>query len=143
FLFRSTPFAFEITAGKFSRSCRFLPVINHLGEIVLTFLTRGGRDRARHHHGFAALNYDRAVGQFRDLAGFNRDRIGAYLRHDLVLHFTFLDVRESRPVTLIVGVNSETRSALKPKTQGALSAWPCSFYFRPASTRKLRLLPQI
>ncbi len=62
FLFRRASFAFKITPGKFSRGCRFFPVINREGEEVLTFLNGGGRDCARQYDCFAARNYDRAVG---------------------------------------------------------------------------------
>src|SRR5256885_7637792 len=40
-------------------------------------------------------------------------------------------------------LNLALPSALKPKTQGALSAWPCSFIFARLRCGKLRLLPQI
>ena len=86
-LLRGTSFAFEVTARKFSCRRRFLAVIDGEREEILAFLNDGSRDGARHYHGFAARNYDRTVGQFRDLACFNIYRIGAYLRRDLVLHF--------------------------------------------------------
>ena len=52
FLFRRASFAFKITAGKFSRRCRFFPVINRQREKILTFLNGGGRDCARQHRLF-------------------------------------------------------------------------------------------
>ena len=102
FLFRRPAFAFEIAARKFSGGRRFFAVINRERKIILTFLDRGGGDRARQDHGVAAGDDDRAVGELGDFAGFDGDVCGAYLRRDLLLHFTFLDV-QFQGVTLTVG----------------------------------------
>ena len=85
------------------------------GKQVLTFLDRGGRDCAGEDDGFAAGDDDRAVGEFGNFAGFDGDLRGPDLGRDLVLHTWISGCAKSRPVTLIVGFNPETRSGLKPK----------------------------
>ena len=71
FLFGRTAFAFEIAAGKFSDRRRFLAVIDGEREPILAFLDCSGGDGAGEHHGVAAGDDDRAVGEFGDFAGFD------------------------------------------------------------------------
>src|SRR5437660_12105594 len=78
--------------------------------------------------------------------------MGAYLRRDLVLHFLLSWMCENPGRSPdcrcqfrgdCASLNLALPSALKPKTQGALSGLALQFLFSSASTRKLRLLPQI
>src|SRR6266566_774128 len=80
-------------AEEFSRRRRFFAVIDRQREIILAFLDSCGRDRAGHYNSIAARDNDRAVRESGDFAGFDGDVSGPNLGRDLLLHFTFLDVR--------------------------------------------------
>ena len=118
FLFRGTPFAFEIAAGKSPDRRRFLAIINRERKPILAFLDFGGRDCARHHHGVAAGDDDGAVGEFRDFASLDGDLMGPDLGRDLVLHNYFLELANSRPVTSDCRFQPRKTPELKPQIRG-------------------------
>ncbi len=103
FFFRRTAFTLKIAAGKFPHGCRLFAIIDCEREIILAFFDGCGRDGASQHHGVAARDDDRTVGESGDFAGFDRDLIGPNLGRDLLLHCTFPGCAGSRPVTLTVG----------------------------------------
>ena len=75
FLFRGTPFAFEIAAGEHTRRSGLFLVLHGQGEEGLSFLDFGGAYHGHKNDGIAAADNNSAVRQTGHLAGFNRDRI--------------------------------------------------------------------
>ncbi len=71
FLLGRTAFALEVAAGKLADRRGLLAVIDGERKEVLAFLDRGGGDRGDENDGFAGADGDGAVGEPRELAGFD------------------------------------------------------------------------
>jgi hypothetical protein len=86
FLFRGTPFAFEVATGETAGGGSFLAVIYRQGEKLLTCLGFGGGDGGHDDDGFAELNGDCAIGLLGDFAGFDCDLFVTDLSTDFFWH---------------------------------------------------------
>ncbi len=73
FLFRGTPFAFEITAGKFACRTRFFAVIDSEGEEALARLGLAGGNSRNDDDGLTQLDRDGAIGLLGQFARFDDD----------------------------------------------------------------------